>query len=536
MTMYVIVLIFTVARTQRFHENNYLKVCSDEHNLTYTTLLKYYDALDDDRKDVHVISECFFRKLGNIDKSGKIIFSNLKKIRERKFTLQNTRLLVERCSMLTGGNTIGKKVSILMKCMLAFIYKIWNITSETSRQKYVIKICAERNNLSNLEVSEYFKVSSENKQQTQGFSECYLLEHGCLGRDGSLLPKVFKRRHPFQSSYVEFHILIDQCSSVKGKSTAQTSYKFLNCLFNPSKPQSNVHKVYTVNSNDSLLQTEIQNEEGTNQQLGKQQHALKICSAAVNLSISTINDYNKALMTENHQIKLFVECYFCALGYLNGSGTILYEKVKKATSDSIQTNQYSVIIDKCKSLNTKEGEGKSYKFSKCVLQLQSEQKQLVCLKACANRYNLKIHNFRDCSKVLAKCGIRESLFAECYLRSTGYLNKNNTITYEKAKIFTPQGVSRDKYSKYVNFCKNATAQYAIDVSYAFLKCLQDYVYPWRPPLPKIAPKQKPQEVQPVKENSSQTPLLQKQQPKSQDKAKEEEEDEEDENQPKQKQS
>ncbi|KAF5287619.1 hypothetical protein FQA39_LY15822 [Lamprigera yunnana] len=528
MKMYVIVLILTVARTQRFHENNYLKECSAEHNLTYTTLIKYYDALDDDRKDVHVISECFFRKLGNIENSGKIIFANLKKIRLYSFTMHNTRLLVDRCSKLTGGNIIGEKVSIFMKCVLAFAYKIWSWRYETLRQKYVIKICAERNNLSNLALEGYFKILPKNRQQIQVFSECYLLEHGCLGRDGSLLPKVFKRRYPFDWTYVQFQILIDQCSSVSGSNTAETSYKFLNCLFNQSKPQSNVGKVYTGNNNGSLAQTEIQDQEETNQQSGKHQHALKICSAAGNFSISSINDYNKAVMTDNQQIKLFSECYFRELGYLNGSGTILYEEVKKATLHSIPTEQYSVIVDKCKSLNQTESAEEPYKFSKCVVQLQSEQKHIVYLKACANRYNLKIQNFKDYTKVLTKPGLRESLLSECYLRSTGYLNNSNTIIYEKVKIFTPRGVLRDKYANFVDFCKNATAQYAIDVSYAFLKCLQGYVYPWTPPLTKKIPSKG---IQQVKKKSSPTPLPQKRQQASKVNT-DEEDDKEEEKQPK----
>ncbi|KAF5287625.1 hypothetical protein FQA39_LY15828 [Lamprigera yunnana] len=756
MDVYVIVVLCALLGAEGFNTKadiHYFKTCSKKYNLIVTELRFYYHALIRSVENVDLLSECYFRGMGYIDKKQNIIYSKLKNTRYYMNSLQQSGDLIDRCTP-TNGNTVGEKVSILMECVLKEMYKFLNDIHnkpKKPKEQRTIQTCAVRSNLPTLQLEKYFSILTANSQTIQIFSECYLLEQGYLDNRGNLLPEIFKYWHTSRSTIVPFSILIDQCKSEKGTTVAETSYKFLNCLFNQTKVQQqeelgkqqratvvcarkyklpirnlqdyiraaskyndqlqlyskcyltklgyvnitvkilydhikkistpyisleqystfvdvcknelgdniiemshkfltcflfNIHKMHTkIRSNLShteeyegmdtdqrqiehvqqqfekrhmqfdefrqlvkqhaetiellqyrlsqlqvlpkinkeqpelleqqdQLQTDFkqqfQKQKGKFQQilqqikkqqfqqqmqedqeqheslqeiLSKQQNeelkmlhqakkcqiALKICSATSNFLIQTVHDYNNAIIAGRPEVKSFSECYLRELAYLDNTGTILYEKVKKETVDSISVEEYSEIVGICQSVVENEGVENSYKFSKCVLlsinkiyqqqqldlQQHPQQKLLVLLKTCAGRYNLPIQNFPACTRVLGHHLLRNILFSQCYLRGIACLSSNNSIIFEKVKKFTPPGVSRETYSNFVDFCKSAKAPGTIDISFAFLRCLQNYMYPQTSP-------------KPVKQNTSPRPI-------SQNKT-DEEEDKEEEKQPKGKQS
>ncbi|KAF5287620.1 hypothetical protein FQA39_LY15823 [Lamprigera yunnana] len=689
MNVYIIVVICALTGVETVDTNKDIYIfrsCSKKYNLSITNVDHYYHSLITCMKDSYLYSECYFRGMGYIDNNGSIIYSNLKKTHYYLYSLQQSGDIIDQCSP-TNENTVGEKVSILMKCTLKTMMNTWQFYYNyyrIPRQQWAIRICAKRNNLPVFKLEEYFKILPANGQMIQMISECYLLELNYLNIKGNLLLYQFKNRHTIRFPRVSFNTLIDQCSSYRGTTVAETSYKFLNCLFNETKLEQqqqleiqqcaivvcgkkyqlpirnlqdyidvaskydyqlqlyskcylteleyidrtgriqydhiknirtpyifrkqysnfvdlckndeddninktshkfvkcflfNIYKVYTKTSSnlshtqghqgtdpdqrqieyvqqqlekkhvqlDQFRQLVKQHEEAIDllqyqlsqlqrlpkatkeqyklleqqdqlqtdferklqEQKEKFQHTLQqiqknnqqlqqqlqkneaqyesfeqILHKQQNIQFKKLG---QALIARSPKVKLFSECYLRELGYLDKTGAILYEKVKKTSVDSISTEQYSEIVGICKSLLKNQVAEIPYKFSRCVLlsinkiyekqqldlQLRPEQKQLAHLKICAERYNLEIRNFQNYSRMFDQRGLRELLFSECYLRGIACLNRNNTIIYEKVKMFTPPGVSHKVYSNFVEFCKGAKAQGTVDLSYTFLKCLQN---------------------------------------------------------------
>ncbi|KAF5293207.1 hypothetical protein FQA39_LY13675 [Lamprigera yunnana] len=420
-----VVLALSVQGQQNDYEQKHnaaISACSKQCGHEFKDYQEFYKAILKGENDVKVFCECYLKAVGHMDAAGNVLYEEIKKL--------------EKCNIAT-------------------------------------KACSEKLNVTYQKYNDYIQALPEGGEKIQLFSECFLRQLGYLNNNGEILYEDLKKTPYPGVPSDKYSNFVDLCKNQIGNSTAETSYKFSNCLM------SNVNKFLKEQKPDPAKSggTKSQQPKLTQQQQQQKAH-------------EEIEDYHNALTKGGEKIQLFSECYLREMGYMNSNGEILYEEVKKIQAPCISPDKYSSIVDSCKNETGNNVSESSYKFYNCLssniqkfykeqkLQAQQQhiqnqlQKQNRTIKACANKFKLSVQNVEDYSKVLAQGGPNVQSFSECYLRDSGYLDRNGNILYEEVKKTPPNGMLPDKYSSYVNLCKTEKGNSTAETSYKFLLCLQ----------------------------------------------------------------
>ncbi|KAF5298849.1 hypothetical protein FQA39_LY11661 [Lamprigera yunnana] len=342
------------------------------------------------------------------------------------------------------------------------IILVWILTKSTSqaqneKSEKALKVCSEKTNLNFTNNDEYARAVNEGRERIPLFSECYLRELGYLDKNGSILYEEVKRS-PFVSIPSEdFSSFVDYCRNATGKNVIETSHMFSKCL---------------LTKITSFLQQQKPHYKS-------QKNVILFCSKKTSVNVTNKENFVERLLSNEASMKLFSECYLRELGYLSNNGTILYNEVKKSPPFGIPIEQYSKVVDNCKTEIENNSVAESYKFTKCLLtnvtkllqQKPNYSRVVHALRVCSNRTNLKITNRNDFLKELTAGTIQVKLFCECYLRELGVINSNESILYNVVKNVRPPEINYQKYSSIVDNCKNEKGKNITQISYTFLNCL-----------------------------------------------------------------
>ncbi|KAF5287623.1 hypothetical protein FQA39_LY15826 [Lamprigera yunnana] len=370
-------------------------VCARKYQLPIHNLHDYIDATSKCDYQLKLYSKCYLTELGYVDNTGKILYDHIKNISTPDISLEQYSNFVTLCKNEQGDNITETSYKFL-KCFLFNIHKVHSshLTHTKGQQRRdknqrQIEHVQQKFEKKHVQLDQYRQLVKQHEvtidllqyqlSQLQELPKITKEQHKLLEPQDKLQID-FKRQ--FQKQKEEYQQILQQI---------QTENQQLQQLIKEDRAK--------YESLQEILCQQLR----MIRRLRKSQLALKICSATCNFLIQTISDYDKAIIAESPQVKLFSECYLRELGYLDNTGTILYEKVKEATVDSISDEQYSEIVGMCQSVIENEVVEKPYKFSKCVLlkinnnyrqqridlQLQQQQKQLALLRICAKRLPYK---------------------------------------------------------------------------------------------------------------------------------------------------
>ncbi|KAF5299522.1 hypothetical protein FQA39_LY19191 [Lamprigera yunnana] len=326
-------------------------------------------------KAIHLYSECYFRGMGYIDNN--IIYSKLKRTRYYLHYLQQSAHIIDKCTS-TNGNTVGEKVSILMKCSMKEMDKVWRDKHNNPGrhiQQRAIKTCTQRNNVSFLKLEEYFKILPANGQmiqvisesyllelnflnsedyidaaskcdyQLQLYSKCYLTELGYIDRTARIQYDNIKNISAPDISFKQYSNWADLCKKEVADTITETPHKFSKCFL------FNIHKLHT-NMNSNLTHTE-----------GRQ--ATETSAKRYSHPIQNFGDCSRVLGYRGLRDILFSQCYLRGIACLRSNNTILYEKVKEFTPPGVSRNVYSDSVDFCKTTKVRGTTDASYAFLRC---------------------------------------------------------------------------------------------------------------------------------------------------------------------------
>ncbi|KAF5281974.1 hypothetical protein FQA39_LY00498 [Lamprigera yunnana] len=335
MKIFFILSIFTFAEvsTQTNNINNITKACSKEHNLRFQTYSDYFKALRADDDQILLFSECLFSELGYLNRSGEILYKEVKKRPWYFSYLENFSNLVDKCT-----NNVAKTSYMFVNCLLSNIIQILQHNKQQwKKEQNAADVCREENNMT-IESVRYMKYA--NTQQSEVWFMCYLRELGCVSRNGSILyHKVTKHNYFFLCGPDKYSTLVDEC---KNESSAIKT--FVKCiLFNVNETQYHA-----------------------NEQAMNDWNAKKVCSEKTNLTIQYYPQLDEALLAGGDQVKLFVECYLHKIHCLDNNGDILYEKLKQQQHSMIIPDEYfSRSVDECQTEKGNNTINTYYKFFFC---------------------------------------------------------------------------------------------------------------------------------------------------------------------------
>ncbi|KAF5295330.1 hypothetical protein FQA39_LY13195 [Lamprigera yunnana] len=209
----------------------------------------------------------------------------------------------------------------------------------------------------------------------------------------------------------------------------------------------------------------------------KRRNAMKVCSEKTNLHYNKSEEYLKAFAEGGSQIQAFAECILREQGFISATGEILFEEIKKAPPCGIHPEKYFAFVNQCKSEKGNNITETSYKFAKCLIdnvakthQEQRDQKTRA-MKICSDKTKVNITGFENYRKALSENTPAMQAYSECYLRELGYTDSNGNILYEEIKKSPPSRISYEKYSTFVDQCKNEKGSNAAETSYKFSSCI-----------------------------------------------------------------
>ncbi|KAF5293203.1 hypothetical protein FQA39_LY13671 [Lamprigera yunnana] len=459
-----------------------MKLCSQRNNVTVRNYDEYLKALSVGGEQIQAFSQCYLQEMNHTDKNGNILYDEIKKLPLAGMPPENYSSLVEKCKNETGTNvteTSYKFYRCLLTNLNQTVYqqrlRIYEQQQEQIRKElHAMAICSKRNNITIEDHKIYLNALAVGGQKITIFSECYLKELGYINSNGEILyDEIGKSPFPGVSSS-KYMALVNRCKGVTGNSTAEASYKFSYCLL--------------LNLNETLTRFRDQTQQQQQMQLKKELIAMKVCSKWNKINVKTHDDYLKALSVGGKNVQSFSECYLRELGYLNSSGEILYDEVKKAPYPLISAAQYSDFVDQCSTEYGNSTSETCYKFSYCLLsnvnetltkllnnlhqaQQQQVQKQQNALRTCSEETNMKIQDLNEYLRALNIGGQQVKSFSMCYLREMGYLDKNGEILYEDVKKIPFSGISATAYFNLVDQCKGKKGNSTTETSYKFSHCL-----------------------------------------------------------------
>ncbi|KAF5281940.1 hypothetical protein FQA39_LY00464 [Lamprigera yunnana] len=355
-----------------------------------------------------------------------------------------------------------------MKALLIIIiFGLAGASAQTKSYNNITRMCAEKHGLPFQEYGQYFRVMRDGGEKIMLFTECIFREFGYINDKGEILYDKFKHIPYFAISFEKYSSLVDSCKNEMGNNTAETSYKFFNCLL------SNINQTY------------YEYRQHRQQHYQKQRAALKVCSAKTNLTIRNYWRYMKVMDTNGTQLQLFSECYLKELGYINSNGEILYEDIKKTQYASVFSNKFIRFIDQCKNEKGKNTSETSYKFLRCINSninqtyfqiIEQYEKEDNAIKICSEENNVTIRWYDDLSKTLAADEEKIKLFSNCYLQNLGYLDSKGEILYDEVKKGCLRSTFPERISNFVEQCKSEKGTNSIETSHKFLKCFVTNIY------------------------------------------------------------
>ncbi|KAF5271762.1 hypothetical protein FQA39_LY08085 [Lamprigera yunnana] len=321
------------------------KVCSRKANVTILAYNQFIAALATGGEHIQAFSECILHEIGYLSFNKTILYDEIKKTPPNGISYEKYSRIVNECKEENGNNSAERSYKFL-KCLLSEV----KVHSQRNDEQ-VFKICSEKTSLSIYKYTQLIEALNEDGTQIQLYTECWLRERGYLNENRTILYEEVKNI-PLLRVYPEkYASIIDKCKNKYGKSTTETCYKFLKCLF--------------VNLVEFNNQYKPHNE--------KYEYALNLCSKKVDFKIFKSTEYIKLLAEGKKNIELFSECLFKELGYLDNDGKILYEKIKQTPSQGISPEKYSAIVDLCKTRIGKSSTKTIFKFSKCLSRICEQE-------------------------------------------------------------------------------------------------------------------------------------------------------------------
>ncbi|KAF5293214.1 hypothetical protein FQA39_LY13682 [Lamprigera yunnana] len=444
--------VFTNTAGGKFHQA--VKICLEKSKLIFKDHDSYVKAFMDGGEQMHTFSECVLRTMGHIDSKGEILYEEVKKLSVPGRSPCDFSSAVNECRNERGNSTAETSYKFL-KCVF-----INAAGGNSQQQKFhqAVKMCLEKSKLTFKDHDCFIKAFIDGGEEMQNFSECVLRSMGYIDTKGGILYEEIKKIVVPGLSRSNFCQIVDQCKNEKGNGTAETSYKFFKCVF--SKITETLRR--------------------GKHQYQKYQDALKVCGERTNLTVQTYDSYVKALADGGEQIQKFSECLFREMGYIDTNGEILYEEIKKIVVPGLSRSNFCQIVDQCKSERGTSTAETSYKFSKCVFnnimkiynqyKIQKEKFEQA-LKVCSDKYGLTVQSFDAYSATLAAGGEKIQLFSKCVLQEIGYLDGNGNILYDEVKKTPPPGISLDEYSSVIERCKSEKGNSTVETSYKFSHCL-----------------------------------------------------------------
>ncbi|KAF5295328.1 hypothetical protein FQA39_LY13193 [Lamprigera yunnana] len=209
----------------------------------------------------------------------------------------------------------------------------------------------------------------------------------------------------------------------------------------------------------------------------KRRNAMKVCSKKTNLNLKKSEQYLKAVAEGGNQIQAFAECILREQDFISTTGEILFEEIKKAPPSGIYPEKYSAFVNQCKSEKGNNITETSYKFEKCLTEIiaktrqEQREKNTRAMKICSDKTKVNITENKNYKKALSEGTPEVKAYSECYLRELGYTDGNGNILYEEIKKSPPSRISYEKYSTFVDQCKNEKGSNASETSYKFSSCL-----------------------------------------------------------------
>ncbi|KAF5295329.1 hypothetical protein FQA39_LY13194 [Lamprigera yunnana] len=209
----------------------------------------------------------------------------------------------------------------------------------------------------------------------------------------------------------------------------------------------------------------------------KRRNAIKVCSEKTNLNFKKSEEYLKAFAEGGNQIQAFAECVLREQGFISATGEILFEEIKKAPPCGIHPEKYFAFVNQCKSEKGNNITETSYKFAKCLIDnvakthQEQREKKTRAMKICSDKTTINITRYENYQKALSEGTPSIQAYSECYLRELGYTDSNGNILYEEIKKSPPSRISYEKYSIFVDQCKNEKGSNATETSYKFSSCI-----------------------------------------------------------------
>ncbi|KAF5300465.1 hypothetical protein FQA39_LY02264 [Lamprigera yunnana] len=400
-------------------------------------------------KQIQLFSKCLLEQLSYLSSNGTILYEDIKKI-----SPYNVADTVDQCKKVVGNDVTEMHYKFL-KCVVS------NIVSTKEYQTYymqkhqqALKTCSQRTNPAFQRHDVYIKALATGGLQIEQFSECMLRELYYLDKNGTILYEEVKKMPTRGISSEIYGSIVDQCKTLKGNNTGETSYKFSKCVVtNVLKIQEQQIPIYI-----------------------RYQRAARFCSEKFDRNFRLYHIQLRALNGGGKQIELYSECLYKELGYLDSNGTILYDEVKKANIHFVKSSD---SVDKCKNERGNSTAETCYKFRKCLinnmLKTREQQKNLLdrcqqAIRMCSQKTNSRFRNYDEYIKALAVDGEQIQVFSECVLQELGYLDSNRTILYDELKNATVYGITRERCHQIIDQCKTEKGNTTSNTTYKFSKC------------------------------------------------------------------
>ncbi|KAF5281973.1 hypothetical protein FQA39_LY00497 [Lamprigera yunnana] len=342
MKIYFIIAIFAIPETAAHIKSSIItKLCSEKHNLRFRKYSDYFKALPGGDDQVMVFSECLFRQLGYLNGDGEILYEEVKKTPWYFSYLDNYSDLVDKCKNEKGNNP-AETCYKFANCLLSNTKRMLENEKQQSSQQLkkqlsAVNVCKKENNMTITPI----KYINLNREQPNVWFMCYLRELGCVNSSGVILYDEVKKHNYFPlSSPDRYSTLVGQCKNETANTTVEIFVKCI--LFNVNQTQ---YEAY---------------EQGR-----KSLAARYSCSKKTKLAIKYYLQFEKALQAGGNRTKLYVECYLRQMGYLNGEGDILYEKLKKEQQPMIPEGYVSRSVDDCRKEKGNDTIETIYNFFYC---------------------------------------------------------------------------------------------------------------------------------------------------------------------------